>query len=422
MSAAPAPPESGDRDSPGITQGSRSWWLVLVAVGTAAGVAGAGYVELLRLVTKVLGPEHFARWTHLLVLGAVGISIAALVRVLGNPGDVELLVDNIHVGGRPADIRALRTLIPVSILGIAAGSAIGPEAPLVQTTGTLGSWIAGRVRLSAVDSRILGITGMAAGFTVLFGAPLGGALFALEILHRRGLEYYEALLPAAIGALTGWIVYTEAMRSGFRPVWQFSPVTSMGSVDLAIGVVAGIAAAAIASTFGLVVTLLRRVLVRIPIIARPMIGGLALGGLAYASPYSLTFGELQIQHIALGRLAVGTLLLAMVCKLAATSIVVTAGWRGGFIIPLFFMGATAGLAAGHVLHGHDVVMMTAMMAATNVGVTKTPFGSTAVVAEMSGMRLLPPVLIASLVSLFLTNKVSIIHTQRSRVHVMMPNA
>jgi H+/Cl- antiporter ClcA len=406
----------------GVTQASRSWWLVLVGVGAVAGVAGAGYVELLRLVTKLLGPEHFARWTHLLVLGAVGITIAALVRLLGNPGDVELLVDNIHVGGRPADVRALRTLIPVSILGIAAGSAIGPEAPLVQTTGTIGNWIAGRLRLSTVDSRILGITGMAAGFTVLFGAPLGGALFALEILHRRGLEYYEALLPAAIGALTGWIVYTEAMRSGFRPVWQFPSVTSMGSIDLLIGLAAGIAAAGIATTFGLVVTLLRRINTRIPVIARPAIGGLALGALAFASPYSLTFGELQIEHIALGRLAVGTLLLALVCKLAATSVIVTAGWRGGFIIPLFFMGATLGLAAGHVLHGHEVVMMTAMMAATNVGVTKTPFGSTAVVAEMSGMRLLPPVLIASLVSLFLTNKVSIIHTQRSRVHVMMPNA
>ena len=422
MSAESAPLPSAAPESVGITQGSRSWWLVLAAVGIAAGLAGAAYVELLRLVTKVLGPEHFARWTHLLVLGAVGISIAILVHLLGSPGDVELLVDNIHVGGRPADLRALRTLIPVSLLGIAAGSAIGPEAPLVQTTGTLGSWIAGRCRLSAVDTRILGITGMAAGFTVLFGAPLGSALFALEILHRRGLEYYEALLPAAIGALAGWIVYTQAMRSGFRPVWEFPTVKSMGSVDLAIGLGAGIAAAAIASLFGLVVGLLRRINARIPTIARPMIGGLALGGLAFASPYSLTFGEVQIEHIALSRLAVGTLLLAGVCKLAATSIVVTAGWRGGFIIPLFFMGATVGLAAGHVLHGHDVVMMTAMMAATNVGVTKTPFGSTAVVAEMSGMRLLPPVLIACLVSLFLTNKVSIIHTQRSRVHVMMPGA
>lgn len=397
-------------------QESKAWWLVLAAVGTVAGLAGAGYVELLRAVTKVLGPEHFANWTHLAVLATVGLTIGLLVHVLGSPGDVELLVDNIHVGGRPADLRALRTLIPVSILGIAAGSAIGPEAPLVQTTGTIGSWIAGRLRVSPVDARILGITGMAAGFTVLFGAPLGGALFALEILHRRGLEYYEALLPSTIGALSGWTVFTAVTHGGFRPVWEFPTVHAIGFVDIAIGVGAGIVAAGLATAFSWTIIGFRWAFTHVPPVVRPLIGGLALGALAFASPYSLTFGELQIEDIAVGRLAVSALLLALVCKMAATAVVVTAGWRGGFIIPLFFMGATVGLAASHAFGGHDIVMMTAMMAATNVGVTKTPFGSTAVIAEMSGMRLLPPVLIASLVSLFLTSKVSIIHSQRSRSH------
>src|SRR3982074_3526107 len=56
----------------------------------------------------------------------------------GNPGDVELLVDNIHVNGGRSGLRDLRSLIPVSLLGIGAGSAIGPEAPLVQDTGSVG--------------------------------------------------------------------------------------------------------------------------------------------------------------------------------------------------------------------------------------------------------------------------------------------
>lgn len=72
----------------------------------------------------------------------VGLVIGLLTRWLGNPGDVELLVDNIHVIGRPESARSLRSLIPVSLLGIAVGGAAGPEAPLAQTTGTLGSTIA----------------------------------------------------------------------------------------------------------------------------------------------------------------------------------------------------------------------------------------------------------------------------------------
>ncbi|HYR63943.1 MAG TPA: hypothetical protein VET24_15095 [Actinomycetota bacterium] len=61
---------------------------------------------------------------------------------------------------------------------------------------------------------------------------------------------------------------------------------------------------------------------------------------------------------------------------------------------------------------HHVVLMLALMAAANVGVTKTPLGSWLIVAQMAGLRLLPPVLIASLVALLLTSRVSMIETQR----------
>jgi H+/Cl- antiporter ClcA len=414
---APSPDNSPDHLSFTALFGgqkSKMWWPLVIGVGITSGIASAGYVELLKQTTKVLGPNGFANWTHLVILTAVGLAIALLVRFLGSPGDVELLVDNIHVGGRPADLRALRTLIPVSILGIAAGSAIGPEAPLVQTTGTIGNWIAGKAKVDEFDARILAITGMASGFTVLFGAPLGASLFALEILHRRGLEYYEALLPAVIGALSGWAVFAVLMRSGFHPVWQFPFVSSITFVDVGIGVAAGVAGAAIAIGFSWSVAGMRWSFSHLPGLSRPVVGGLVLGGLAFLSPYALTFAEPQLQHVAMFKVAVTTLGLALICKFLATSAVVAAGWRGGFIIPLFFMGATVGAISSHLIGGHETVMIVSMMVATNVGVTKTPFGSTVVVAEMAGMKLLPPALIAAVISMFLTSRVSLIHTQRSR--------
>src|SRR5213080_3726356 len=155
---------------------------------------------------------------------AVGIIVGVLTKVLGNPGDVELLVNNIHVLGGSEDQRELRSLIPVSLLCISAGGGMGPEAPLVQTTGSLASWLGQRWQLGVADIRVVTITGMAAGFTVLFGAPLGSAIFALEILHRRGLEYYEALLPAVIGSLSGYAVYVGLTHVGLQPVWHFPAV------------------------------------------------------------------------------------------------------------------------------------------------------------------------------------------------------
>ncbi len=176
----------------------------VIAVGVLGGLVGAVYVGALHLLGKVLGPEHNSSPVQLAILVSTGAAVALITHFLGETGNVELLVDNIHVLGGAEDVRALRPLIPASLLCVASGAGMGPEAPLVQSTGTLGTVIGTRLGRSPVDVRILTITGMAAGFTVLFGAPLGSAIFALEILHRRGLQYYEALLPAIIGSLCGY--------------------------------------------------------------------------------------------------------------------------------------------------------------------------------------------------------------------------
>lgn len=389
-------------------------WLVIMAVGVMGGLVGAAYVTALRAITAVLGPQSWGRGAHLGVMAAAGAAIGVLTLLLGNPGDVELLVDNIHVHGGKSDLRELRSLIPVSLIGIGAGSAIGPEAPLVQTTGALGSWAARRLQLDLADMRVLTITGMAAGFTVLFGAPLGSAIFALEILHRRGLQYYEALMPAAAGSLCGYAIYVAMTGMGLAPVWAFPALGRLGVRDLVVGLAGGVAGAGIAAAFTYLAHAMRRGFRLLPVLLRPVAGGLFLGALAWVSRFALTFGEGQIQVVATTRLLTSTLLIAAAVKLVASSAIVSSGWRGGFIIPLLFIGAAVGSAGASVLHFNPAVAMVATMAGANVGVTKTPFGTCLIVCSMAGLRVFPPALLASLVSLALTSRVWMIETQRER--------
>jgi len=163
---------------------------LVIVVGFVCGGIGALYLLALHLLQHVLWPTEWSGAVGFLVLGGVGLVVALLVRVLGPSGDVELMVDNIHVSGTATGVRMLRSLIPASLLCVASGGGMGPEAPLVQTTGTFASWAAIRAGLRVRESRVLTVAGMAAGFTVLFGAPLGAAVFSLELLHRRGLQYY----------------------------------------------------------------------------------------------------------------------------------------------------------------------------------------------------------------------------------------
>jgi H+/Cl- antiporter ClcA len=393
----------------------RQLFVMVLAVGVAGGLIGAAFVGMIHVLQRGLWPTHWGDVAHLFILVGVGGAVAALTRLLGNPGDVELMVNNIHVMGGPDDVSDLRSLIPVALLCISAGGAMGPEAPMVQTTGSFGAWLSGRWRLSRTETRILTITGMAAGFTVLFGAPLGSAIFALEILHKKGLEYYEALLPAVLGSLSGYGVYVAITGLGLEPIWHFPPIGILQGVDLLWAVAAGLAGAVIAVVFTYVSSGLLVVFRRIHPMVRPVLGGAVLGALAFWSPYALTFGEAQINPLVLRKAVVSVLVVAVVAKLCGTAVTLSSGWRGGFIIPMFFIG----VAAGRLFHllvpsTNEVVMMAGFMVAINVGVTKTPLGSTLVVTEMAGLQILPTTLIAAVVALLLTSEVGLIHTQRER--------
>jgi H+/Cl- antiporter ClcA len=388
---------------------------LVVLTGIVGGLISAAYIASLQGLTHVLGPGGWSGGTHLLVLAGVGVSITLLIKYLGNPGDVELLVNNIHVLGGPEDTRSLAPLIPVSLLGISAGSTLGPEAPLVQATGTIGTWMARRWRVDRSAVRIVTITGMAAGFTALFGAPVGSAFFALEILHRRGLEYYEALLPAVLGSLSGYAVYITVTGWGLRPIWHFPTPPEIRPVDMLWALGAGVVAAALAHIFTWLTLGWSWCFKRIPTWVRPTVGGLILGLAALVTPYALTNGELQIVHMTGANIAVGTLLLAALAKFLMAAMIGPAGWRGGFIIPLFFVGFCLGeLTHAWMGSANEWVMVPAFMVALNVGVTKTPIGSTLVVTEMAGLAVLPTTLLAAVVGLMLTSDSGLIHTQRRR--------
>ena len=392
-----------------------------IVVGIAAGSVGVAYLAVLRGLTELIGPGAHTAVVQAVVLVGAGVAVAVGARVLGPTGNVELLVDNIHVLGGAEGVRETRAMIPVSLVCVAAGGAMGPEAPLVQTTGTLGTWLAERFRLGREDVRILTITGMAAGFTVLFGAPLGAALFALEILHRRGLQYYEAIMPAVIGSLAGFAVAAVALRIGLEPVWTFPSVGEVATTDLVWAAALGVAGALGARAFVTLAGLGRSAMDRLPAWARPVLGGALLAVLGWLSPYALTFGEAQIGDLVVGRLTIGALAVAAAAKLAGTLTTLVSGWKGGFIIPLFFLG----VACGEIVHlvapsANEAVVVSALMVALCVGVTKTPLGTTLVVTEMAGLVLLPSTLVAAVVALLVSGRHGLIDSQQDRSPVARP--
>jgi len=93
----------------------------------------------------------------------------------------------------------------IAVTGMASGLSLGPELPLVLTSGMAGSFFAKITRQSVLSSRVMNLTAASAAIGGFFGFPMAGALFVLELPHRMGLQYFEALHPAIVASIASVI-------------------------------------------------------------------------------------------------------------------------------------------------------------------------------------------------------------------------
>ncbi len=363
----------------------------------------------------------------LIVTSVGGLLVGLLTRWLGSAGEIAAVVDNIHLEHGTIDARQTPAMTLTSLASIAAGGSAGPEAPLVQIVGSFGSWVGARLKLPSSSVRTLTFCGMASALGAFFGAPLGGALFALEIPHRRGIEYYESLLPAIVASLTAFVLFRSLV--GYDAVIFHLPVAEPLTVAHVIwgsgfGLLGAVTAALFTRIFSAVGTLTYRIHHR-PILLGLM-GGVTIGLLAQLSPLSLFWSELQMDrvvqsHSALMRTCSGASMVGLLVTLAAVkmvsiSVTLHSGFRGGFIFPLMFIGATVATALTVIFPSIPAsVAMLSMMAAVNVAVTKTPVSTSVLLATLTGMANTPVFIAASITSLLVSSRLNLIHTQRSRV-------
>jgi H+/Cl- antiporter ClcA len=389
------------------------WVLRWAVVGTVSGLFAGLYWNVLELITH--GLEHFQGVNLVIVMTIAGLVIGLVIHFLGNPGEMAVIVNNIHFQGGRLDTRKNPSMILASLVSIAAGGSAGPEAPLVQVTGSFGTWAADRLKLQGEDVRSLSLAGMAAGFTALFGAPLGGAMFALEILHHQHvLEYYEAFMPAIVSSCASYIVFTTITHLGIAPTWHFPQYHVHNIDDFALAIVFGIIGAAAGWIFIAIFRVCDRLFSRIPgpIYVQTTLAGLGLGILAFILPLTRYFGDQQLDTIVTQSFPAIFLLVLAFGKIAAISVTVTGGWRGGFIIPLFFTGACIGKAVATLIPGlNSTLAMICTMSAINAAVTRTPISTALLLSKLTNFSPLTPILFSSLIGFFLAPKAPLIESQ-----------
>lgn len=382
-------------------------------VGLVGGIIAGAYWIVLEFMTEELhGITGF--WV-IPLMALAGLLAGLVIHFFGDPGEIQLIVNNIRFKGGRLEPKNNVAMILSSLICISAGGSLGPEAPLVQVTGSTGSWIAQKLRLKGEAYRSLSIAGMASGFTALFGAPLGGSLFSLEILHHKYVvEYYRALIPAFVASCAAYVVFILVTHIGIGPVWKF-PVYRMESLfDFGYAVLYSIAAVAVGWLFIFLVRTFKKLTGRfkVRIYVKTAIGGLILGICGYFFPITRYFGHEEINLLLESDYTVWTLLLVLCLKLFTITVTVTSGWRGGFIIPLFFVGTTIGLVLYRLFPGINFTLAAiCCMAAINACVTRTPISTIILLASLTGFSYFVPIMFASLTGFFLAPKSPFISSQ-----------
>lgn len=399
-------------------------------IGIAGGLVATAYYYVLEgclhlvwlTLPDILTPlfsSGFSAWNYVWIASTIGgLLVGLTLHFMGLPGEVSMVVDKVHDPGR-IELSQTPAMIVASLFSITAGGSAGPEAPLVQIIGSFGGWLGDKLRLTLVNTRVLTFCGMSAALGAFFGAPLGGALFALELPHRRGLEYYEALIPAIVSAILSFFVFRFNTGLTIGGMYHFAAIPPLSLMNLVEGAVLGTLGALTAFMFVLLfrgIGYLLKPLEHYTILLATL-GGLAIGLISLAFPQTLFFGEKEIETVIQTGSTLGmTMLLAIaMAKMLAISCTLHSGFRGGFIFPLFYIGAAVGLAISLGFPQiHPTIGMICMMAAVNVAITKTPISTTVILSVLSNTSMVPVIATASFVSFLLTTQLSLIKTQRSR--------
>ncbi|MBQ9680216.1 MAG: chloride channel protein [Ruminococcus sp.] len=319
------------------------WTLIALVTGALGGAIGAGFRYAISYVTDI---RHMNPWLcYLLPLGGVIIAFLYRVTQLSGHADTNLIINSVRTDEKVPILLAPVIFVSTVVTHLFGGSA-GREGAALQLGGCIGSFIGRVARLNEKDMPIAVMCGMSGLFSALFGTPLTATVFAMEVISV-GIIYYSAFLPCIVAALTA---YGITQLCGLDPaayiLWEIPKLSVLNILAVAV---IGIAAAVMSIVFCVSLEKTHACVAKFfrNEYLRTAVGGTAITllTLLIGTRYNGIGGEVIAAAVENG----SALPYDFILKMLFTVITIGFGFKGGEIIPTFFIGATLGATIAPLL-------------------------------------------------------------------------
>jgi len=346
---------------------------------------------------------HF-RFQHtwlLYLLPLAGIAIHFAYKLYGKSAEKgnNLIIDEIHRPGAGVPKRMAPLILVTTVITHLFGGSAGREGTAVQIGGSIAHFFSDLFKLDPDEMRVMLTAGIAAGFGAVFGTPLTGAIFAIEVLTLSRV-HYTALLSCLVAGYVGditvsaWHIKHTPYHIDYLSVGHYFEAANIGGTIFLFvkvvfaAIIFGLASIAFAEATHRIKKIFLK-LIKITWLI-PVCGGLIIIGLTFilGKPDYLSLGvEPEYPHAVTIVSAFnqgGADLLSWFWKLLYTAITLGTGFKGGEVTPLFYIGATLGNTLAEFFNAPVSLFAALGFIAVFSGATKTPAACTIMGMELFG--------------------------------------
>ena len=382
------------------------WVVIATLVGILVGISTAFF---LRVLDTALHLQSKGPYYYLLLPFALLFSAYVIRRIApeAEGHGTEKVIEAVHERSGRMDVRVIPVKLLSTVITIASGGSVGKEGPAAQIGAGVGSLLATLFRLSDTDRKKVVICGISGGFASVFGTPLSGALFGMEVLFL-GSMMYEVILPSFVSGIVAY--HTARMLGVSYEYFPLSFYTPSVPYFMLYSVLAGIFFGIVASVFIEVLKITHIYMGKMKGWIRPVAGGVVLVLLtSILSDDYLGLGLDRVHDaLTLGDARPYDFLL----KMLFTSITLAAGGSGGIITPLFFVGSTSGVLFAKALGLSAKVFAALGFVGVLAGAANTPISASIMAVEIFGPKIGPYAAIVSVISFLITGHRSVYPSQR----------